>query len=1194
MRIVTVAKPELGAIELHAGHPVKSMSWDPLDAFLAATCKNGSVVIYDISNAGDALASSGGGTLRPIKTLEAVKFPDDASQAYFSTVEFPVAWHPTGGVLAFGTDAGATVLRRGGSWDTVYALTTPTAVRPQSTVDAWSGSEALVWSPNGRFLAAVDSRRLLTVWDVTAAAHDAHTGLPTLANAATGAGEPAVALNGHVPRPGEDDDASRSATTEVRLGPPGMTYNTYPRPCAVAWPLLASGAAPSLLLLDLEGVLMTVKIGALLQDGTPAAARTHGGGESAAEALAEPPSWPLLARPPRAADATTAASTAAGGVAAVRAAAAAATSRLIRPPPAGGGYGDAEAGEDNDDIDDDDDVELEAIPGASSGAAASARQRPGETRPSGEDDPLELSVAAIARSHGYVNDDDEGGPRLLADAGRGGTTTAGDGAVESMIESGRFVTVDALESHTIATGRYIREVYGLVAPQAPFQSGSSSFSARGGARRGARRYLQWNAVGAITLRAESGGGGAIDIDFADTAFRSVHFSEAFPLAALGVGGALFAAPYVPPRTAPERDSALDQGTPALLYYVHVGTASGNEKPWRLDFAVHKPRLPAHSFARRDAGEVAALSGPGRRRGGGRGGDDASEPGTEEGVDAEAAAADDEDDALVLDTSAAAESPVALAVGDGWCAAATDAQLLRFFRSSGVQEAPVALAGAPVTVAGHGALAAVAYHRAAPSGWAQHLAVDVFLYKGAADGTAGPTGPVAQPRRVLTVDLPLRPHTTLAWLSFSSRGQLLALDSDGVMFALQAGLGPLWTPVMDTRALGAHGGAVDGGRRRGDWFWPVCVVDVPVSALAGSSSADAEARVVVGKTAPALMAVLCKGGSRAPAVTAPRPLTTALPLDLPLLGGAAPSALDNAVVRGELSRLHSGWVRGLGLSHVDASPLALSAALSAAAAELRGSSVGSDPAETITAAEEAVARENDESAKALDRVLVRAIHEACEEERDARAVQLATRLHNANAFSVAGKAATKQMCGAVAQRITQLGAVRALRIGGGDGTEALDAALAQVHAATSEAAAAAAAALAAASSASSAGEHHDGSASARADGSSSKADSAAPPMRGGFGIPAARAAADRFANESSAPASLATTSSAPYREPRIGGAAFGINPFARPDGGGNGDVRGAAGGSPVRRKRDRGDAFEALARSPAPAGAATGDARARKR
>jgi hypothetical protein len=178
--------------------------------------------------------------------------------------------------------------------------------------------------------------------------------------------------------------------------------------------------------------------------------------------------------------------------------------------------------------------------------------------------------------------------------------------------------------------------------------------------------MVWNAFGVVTCRKEPVGG-IIVVDFADSAkYRSLNMTDQmrFYIADVREAGLLLCSRYVPPQaSSPDEDVAADAGQPSYIYFKPfaswgVGGAAGGE--WRLDLPVFKPHKPLAHFPLLPGGAKPAATSTKSSR------------------------SDEDVDAGVFDTSDAAESAVAAVVGDGWCAVATDRQLLRFFRTSGLQ------------------------------------------------------------------------------------------------------------------------------------------------------------------------------------------------------------------------------------------------------------------------------------------------------------------------------------------------------------------------------------------------------------------------------------------------------------------------------------------------------------------------------
>ena len=322
------------------------------------------------------------------------------------------------------------------------------------------------------------------------------------------------------------------------------------------------------------------------------------------------------------------------------------------------GYGDAEAAESSGD---------EAAPGDEPGTPAGGGAVAPPLAPAAHGDAGVVSVAATKRRFGFTDaeggDDEEGGGlRRMDDADEDlGRTEGGAPASREALRDMGFVARDELVRHTEQTGEYVREVHGLAPPQPPFQAGSTSFGSGGSggsSSRMTRRYLVWNSFGVVTCRREALGN-AIVVDFADAAKHrplSLMDQMSFSIADVKEAGLVLCSRYLPPQSASPGD-ASDEGVPSyILFKPLTGVAS----EWRLELPVYKPRVPAARFPVRAAAASARRS-----------------------PSAAAAATPDPEDAD-LDTSDAAESALAAAVGDGWVAVATDRQLVRFFRTSGLQ------------------------------------------------------------------------------------------------------------------------------------------------------------------------------------------------------------------------------------------------------------------------------------------------------------------------------------------------------------------------------------------------------------------------------------------------------------------------------------------------------------------------------
>lgn len=480
--------------------------------------------------------------------------------------------------------------------------------------------------------------------------------------------------------------------------------------------------------------------------------------------------------------------------------------------------------------------------------------------------------------------------------------------------------------------KLVKARLGLIEPQAPFQSGSTEDTSK----KQTRRYLCWNAIGTVSFFRSGSDDTFVEVRFTDTSLGAVRRiqDQSFTMAALGRGGCVFGSPFI------------SETSPGAVYFKAHGEseAAASLVDWQYN-------LPVDSIRSRRAT---------------RGGD----------VD------DDDDETL-------GESPVSVSIGDGWVAVATDRDLVRFVRNGGAQDAIVAVAGAIVTTAAHGALFAVAYHRSMPTHSRQRMCVDLFEYSAVVG--AGTTG---QPRLLASADLPLGPNTTLQWLSFSDAGMLVAHSSQGMLLALHAGLGWRWTPILDTR--------IEAAKQAGNTlsaypaYWPV--------AVKGND----------------LIAAFTKGKGAQPVVATPAPITDTLKFQSPVMADHVGSAtiVDQVYIASELARLHRSWLSAAGLSATGSyAPIAI--ARTSANAAMRGASI-SDALSLLAAGRAAEASEDNAQNREGDKNTLRAFSKAVDERRDARAASLAGRLLAAKSFTVAEKIANQGQRRGLAELVGSLG------------------------------------------------------------------------------------------------------------------------------------------------------------------------------
>ncbi|KNC55775.1 transducin/WD-40 repeat family protein [Thecamonas trahens ATCC 50062] len=216
---------------------------------------------------------------------------------------------------------------------------------------------------------------------------------------------------------------------------------------------------------------------------------------------------------------------------------------------------------------------------------------------------------------------------------------------------------------------------------------------------------------------------------------------------------------------------------------------------------------------------------------------------------------------------AGEDPVAIGIGHKWAAAATSANLLRIFSYAGLPLGVLALAGAPIAVAGAGDALAVVYAAASGS-----LRYTVYSVETASATDGG--------------DLPLSPGSTLTWIGFSDIGELVTTDSAGVIRARTSAWGSAWLPIgslvvapaADDESVG-KGKSKSKSRRRkrkSVSFGPVA----------------ADSLWMVGILESAAMVVRCKGAAEYPP-TLPPPLLERRELKMPVVAASGAVGLESA-------------------------------------------------------------------------------------------------------------------------------------------------------------------------------------------------------------------------------------------------------------------------------------------------------------
>jgi len=638
-----------------------------------------------------------------------------------------------------------------------------------------------------------------------------------------------------------------------------------------------------------------------------------------------------------------------------------------------------------------------------------------------------------------------------------------------------------LEAQAELVERYVSERYGLILPQAPFQSTCTPFI-----RNSRRRYLCWNAVGTIVAFKEGSGARYLEMRYTDTSYGSLRRENdpevGFSLGVLSKEGALLAAPYRPPG----QDSAA---RPATIRFIALGGfGSSTLSSWSMELPVWDRSRTGDIPVR----EYSVCQGSGV--GGGEGEEDWGGVGVEleEGEEEEAAEIEEEEEEAeggssedmarlhetkegnrrkqqrkiapsrvsrvksIPDYSSVAESPLAIALGDGWGVVATDRDYVRCFRTGGgLQDAVLAMPGPIITIAAHGSLFAVFYHANLPSNSRQSITTELYLYT----GLAGDLG--AFPTLLATAGLPVGKDSHMNWAGFSPSGMLHVHTTAGSLLGMAAATGWRWTPVGDTRLAAA----CDAGRKNlksvdgvPDSYWPVyldCPPERPGSVSAGGVGSGGGG-FGLGKGAGgggsspstphlpgrdlALFSVFCRGGGAGlPTASNPPPLTKAVPLQMPLLfptpqgssisypfsdssgeGGILPFTCDYTLLLREMGRLQRSWGREQGL--IGGNCARVVAAGSAASAASKGLDAPNSIRQLADMLEGSRKADSKECAD-LDKRIVRQLEKAFEEKKDVAAVHLASRLHKDKSFEIASVRAFNHNCTGAGERIAQLGAVR---------------------------------------------------------------------------------------------------------------------------------------------------------------------------
>ncbi|XP_064097260.1 WD repeat and HMG-box DNA-binding protein 1-like [Macrobrachium nipponense] len=135
---------------------------------------------------------------------------------------------------------------------------------------------------------------------------------------------------------------------------------------------------------------------------------------------------------------------------------------------------------------------------------------------------------------------------------------------------------------------------------------------------------------------------------------------------------------------------------------------------------------------------------------------------------------------------AEEEIVAICIGTGWLAAATDKRNLRVFSTSGIQRDLINIPGAVVCLAAAEDQLMFIYHIGMGASGDQSMAAVVLHING---------GRHLSP---MSCHVPLSPRSFLAWAGFSDEGTPVIMDSAGIVHIMHLKYGPNWTSILNTK------------------------------------------------------------------------------------------------------------------------------------------------------------------------------------------------------------------------------------------------------------------------------------------------------------------------------------------------------------------------------------------------------------
>jgi chromosome transmission fidelity protein 4 len=159
-----------------------------------------------------------------------------------------------------------------------------------------------------------------------------------------------------------------------------------------------------------------------------------------------------------------------------------------------------------------------------------------------------------------------------------------------------------------------------------------------------------------------------------------------------------------------------------------------------------------------------------------------------------------------------EDAVCVAVGDLFCAVATDAGLLRMFSHAGLQMNVVSLAGPPVAMAAQQDCLAIVWHASTPvmvsdkkkknNKSCVQQKLEFAMYG------------ISSTNKLYQGQLPLSQGASLVWLGFTTQGMLASYDSAGCLRVYSSQFGGSWSPIFSASAE----------RKGSETYWPVGVSD----------------------------------------------------------------------------------------------------------------------------------------------------------------------------------------------------------------------------------------------------------------------------------------------------------------------------------------------------------------------------------